>query len=231
MQNTVLVHSQQFAGEAIAQALHPHYEISIAPSIAAARERLKKDQLILLSIANQEDVNGFYFLTELARDGYKVIALSLEKNPHVVRACIALGAYGMVESDATIIELKKQMDIVSNGQRAYSANLLPEAIQCYYDNLPILSSTDMAIADLLCKIPQPSNADIAKKLNFSDGKVRNLLTQLFLRSHTKGRSELIKAMLSNGYFPGFNLLYPDGFNKSPDSVITVKGSKKYALKL
>lgn len=231
MQNTLLISPLQFFGDAVARALDAHYLFTVVPSIAFARERLEKNQLILLPIANLLDAEGFHFLGELAHDGYKVIALLLEKNPHVVRACIALGAYGMVESDASIVELKKQMDIVSNGQRTYAGNLLPEAIQYYYDNLPILSTNDMAIVDLLCRTPQPSNADIGKVIHLSGGSVRNVLTKIFVRSHAKGRSELIKAMLSNGYFPGFNLLYPDGFNKSADSVITVNDSKKYALAL
>lgn len=229
MQNTLLISPLQFFGDAVARALAAHYLITVVPSIAVARQRREKNQLILLPIANLRDAEGFHFLGELAGDGDKVIALLLEKNPHMVRACIALGAYGMLESDASIVELKMKMDTVTSGQRAYAANLLPEAIQYYYDHLPILSAKDMAIVDLLCQTPQPNNADIAKKLKSSEDKIGNVLTQLFLRSHAKGRSELIKAMLSNGYFPGFNLLYPDGFNKSSDSVIEVKGSKKYAL--
>ena len=229
MQKTLLIHPQQFVGDAIAKVLQPHYLITIAPSIVVAQQCLQENQLILVSITSQLDAVGFHFLGELARDGYKVIALLLEKNPHMVRACIALGVYGMVECDASIAELKKQMDIVTNGQRAYAASLLPEAIQYYYDHLPILSPNDMAIVDLLCQSPQPNNANIGGELQISEGRIRNVLTQLFLRSHAKGRSELIKAVLSNGYFPGFNLLYPDGFSKSSDSVIEVKGSKKYAL--
>ncbi len=229
MQTALLIFSFQFFGDAVARALDTYYLISVVPNIAIARERLEKNQLVLLPIANQSDVEGFRFLSELTRDGYRVIIFLLEKNPHLVRACISLGAYGMLAGDTSIVELKRQMDIVSSWQCCYAENLLSESLQFYYDNLPILSVHDMAIVDLLCKKMPPNNVEIAQELKLSERQVSNLLTQMCMRVGIKGRSDLPAAMLGMGYFVGFHLLYPQGFNKSPESGIAVRGVKKFAL--
>lgn len=231
MQTILLIYPLQIFGDAIARALQPHYLITVVPDFASARDRLEKDQLILLSIANQQDAEGFYFLRELVDNGYKVIALLGEKNPHLLRACVLLGAYGMVESDGSIVELKMKMDTVASGQRAYANHLLSDAMHYYYEHFPVFSEKSLAIVDALFKLPQPSNQQIGKTLDMSDGRVRNILTPIFVALAIKGRSKLPQALLDKGYFVGFTLAFPKGFTKSSDSVLVVNGSTKYALTL
>ncbi len=107
------------------------FEVTACASGAEARSWLEKLRfdLALLDLV-LPDMHGFELLDALAGSGARVIVLTAQARPAVVREALAQGVHALVTKGAPLRELREAIDRVSHGGVYYSAEtsrLLREA--------------------------------------------------------------------------------------------------------
>lgn len=225
MQSALFIQSPQLSSDAFFPALAERFALNSTPHIAQARAMLQPGQLIVLSLVDIHDHEPIYFLRELVLASYKVVAILPQAHAPLQRVCALLGAHSMVENNCDAGELLRSIEMVQSGQRTYPSEFLSSAIAFYYDSLPPLSRSGMAILNAFFKQPQASNLDLAKLVCLSEGSIRNNFTKLYKKFNVQSRHEVINATKQHGYFVGLNLVFPRGFNMHVNEVKIVDGKK------
>lgn len=107
------------------------YEVASSASGAEAKAWLAKGRfdLVLLDLV-LPDMHGFDLLPQLAAAGSRVVVLTAQARPAVVKDALARGVHAVVTKGAPLRELREAIDRVSNGGVYYSSEtsrLLHEA--------------------------------------------------------------------------------------------------------
>jgi DNA-binding NarL/FixJ family response regulator len=107
------------------------YEVEASASGAQARACLEKARfdLVLLDLV-LPDMHGFELLAQLASAGSRVLVLTAQARPAVVKDALARGVHAVVTKGAPLRELREAIARVSSGGIYYSAEtsrLLREA--------------------------------------------------------------------------------------------------------
>ena len=216
MQNILLVEDHQFVIDAIAQSFAAQFQIVQAKNGQQMRGVLRrsKPQLVLLALELDGEGDSLHLLQELVEQGHKVIAISAKPVDSMLRASMYLGAYAYLDKTAGITQLRTTVEAVLQGHYVYPPDLVLRILHDPGEALPNLTKGELKVLEQLMHSPMPSNDEIAATLFISPGRVKNILTALFLKFNVEKRQDLLQEARRRGYFPGMHTARLVGFKTS-----------------
>lgn len=231
MQSVLLIQDQLPINAAIGDALGQCYVVHSALDSTQARKMAQAGQLMILAIADIHAHERLYLLRELVVLEYKVVVLLPGNSAALIRACVALGAHGIVEHHCEMDVLLFKIEAVFNGQRTYPAAFLSESLAFYIENLPSLPRSSMAVLNVVLHHPMMKNGEVGSAVRLSVGRVRNIFSTLFVKFSEQNRVDLVNTAIKHGYFVGLHLVFPRGLNVRTSDIKIINGKNKYKIAL
>lgn len=213
MQNILLVEDHQFVIDAIAQSFAAQFQIVQAKNGQQMRSAIRRarPQLVVLALELEEASDSLHLLQELVEQKHKVIAISAQPVNNMLRASMYLGAYAYLDKSAGITQLRSTVDAVLQGHYVYPPDLVLRILHDPGEALPNLTKGELKVLEQLMRSPMPSNDEIATNICVSPGRVKNILTALFLKFQVERRQDLLQEARRRGYFPGMHTARLVGF--------------------
>ncbi|WP_338845622.1 response regulator [Massilia sp. W12] len=202
----LIVDDQRLLLDLLCKELREHYQITAVNSRHAAQNAIRNTrfQVAMLDLQLGAEDDGLHLLPELLRRGFKVLVLTDAMDRAAIRACIRLGAHGVVDKTWELSHLHEALGAVLSNHLAFPQQLLSQALLEPRNLLPYLSDREMLILDLLLQQPMPSNEEMASKIGISTGRVKNCLTEIYSKFKVIGRHALAEEARRRGYFPGIH---------------------------
>lgn len=195
----MLVDDHIMVREGVKQLLEFDGEFKVIAEAGSGDECLNKlkkirPDVLLLDI-NMPEKNGFDVLTEMREQkmNIKVLLLTIHNSVEYLMKAMDLGADGYVLKESDIVELKKAISIVSEGNRYIQPSLVPafnsKLISKDQDSLIIDSLTNREIEVLKLVTGGLINKEIGIRLNISERTVKNHISNIFKKLDINDRTQ------------------------------------------
>ena len=206
MQTILIVHPYEIVCEGIALHYRNRFQVIISHNAKEMRAALHQHEIaaVLLSLQFPEEGDGLYLLEELAKQAHKVIVLSTGGVDYGTRLCFRYGAYAFLDRQRNFHDLDDALDKVLQGHRVLSGEMMNEVMSEMHTSVPNLNSKQVEILNCLFAVPMPNNDEIALTLKVSPGRIKNILTQTFVKFGVKSRHALLHEARRVGYFPNMH---------------------------
>ena len=174
-----LVDDHIIVREGIQNILEDHEDFEIVGTASQGQEALLKLKEvkadILLTDLNMEPMSGIELVKKLKAEGVqsKSIALTMVKEPKLVKATLEAGVFGYVLKDGGKKEIFKAIETVMEGN-TYFCNDIAQVVMSQLSKIRLdkaeedmaeISEREMEILELI--LQQLTNKEIAEKLNIS----------------------------------------------------------------
>jgi DNA-binding NarL/FixJ family response regulator len=163
----------------------------------------QKPDFVILDVM-LPNLNGTEVLRRFSKEipTTRVLIFSGYQTPSLVRELLQAGAHGFVEKSAPLADLKKGIDIVSNGGSYFGpevALLLREAMadpRASESGISVLTKREREILQLIAE--SNSTRDIAAKLSISVKTAENHRTNLMRKLDLHDVASLTRYAINNG---------------------------------
>jgi DNA-binding NarL/FixJ family response regulator len=209
MKKVVIIEDQTAVREMIAQIVRSEPEFEVVAETGDGQVaynlclELKPDFVILDVML--PGLNGAEVLRRFSKTlrHTRVLVFSGYQNPALVRELLQAGAHGFVEKSAPLSELKKGIQIVSNGGSYFGpevAQLLREAVAnpaaSRSPTVDILTAREREILQLIAE--SHSTKEVAAKLNISVKTAENHRTNLMKKLDLHDVASLTRYAIEHG---------------------------------
>ena len=201
-ESILIVDDDPFAANGIAHFLRDHYSTQAVSTFTDMRVILKKQRfdLVILDLDMKQQGNGIDYIRLIKETGTKVLVLTTAVDQQSLFSCFRAEVNGyMVKSDQPETLLKKVQGAL-DGHLMIKPSLLAEAINP--DNAPpVLTGRESELVDKFFANPLATNADLAEMINLSEGRVKNILQEIYRKAGVHERHELLAELRRRGYRP------------------------------
>lgn len=189
MKRVVIIEDQTAVREMIVHVIKAEPDFEVVAETGEGQQALAlclklKPDFVILDVM-LPGLNGAEVLRRFSKQltGTRVLVFSGYQNPTLVRELLQAGAHGFVEKAAPLSELKKGIEIVSNGGSYFGpevAQMLREAVlnptSQAKKGVEILTAREREILQLIAE--SNSTKDVARKLDISIKTAENHRTNL-----------------------------------------------------
>ncbi len=209
MKKVVIVEDQTAVREMIAQIVRSEPDFDVVAETGDGQEAINvvmelKPDFVILDIM-LPGLNGAEVLRRFSKQlrHTRVLVFSGYQNPALVRELLQAGAHGFVEKSAPLSELKKGIQIVSNGGSYFGpevAQLLRDAVANPLPNtsptLDILTAREREVLQLIAE--SNSTKEVANKLSISVKTAENHRTNLMKKLNLHDVASLTRYAIEHG---------------------------------
>lgn len=199
----LIVDDHKMFAQGLSSLSQSRFEPSWADSAEMMLEYIQREKfaLVLLDLDLGSSTDSFALLAKLCSDGIRTLVVSGTATKADQRTVVALGARGFMDKMASSNALLDAMDAVLAGHRSFPDGML-ESLYVHGENdIPYLTSREVSVLDLLLRNPLKNNIFIATELHVSEGRVRNVLSDLFRKFGVNSRHHLMDEAKRRGYYP------------------------------
>ncbi len=181
--------------------LGEQYEVTEAHSVEELRACLAEDRfdLTLLDLDFKSDTTGIDLIREIHEHGSKVAVYTGTCDLPGFRQCMALQVEGFMDKVEPPKNIPRMVETVLAGKKFLPQQMLIDALGRPEDTLPRLTYRETQILNYLINKPLANNGSIAATIHLSEGRVRNVLSDLFRKFEVENRHELITEAKRRGH--------------------------------
>ena len=199
----LIVDDHKMFAQGLSFIFQPHFEPVWADSAEMMNEYIQRDKfaLVLLDLDLGSNTDPFALLAKLCSDGIRTIVVSGTATKADQRTIVALGARGFMDKVSPSSELIAAVDAVLAGHRSFPDGMLESLYTTGENDIPHLTSRESTVLDQLMRNPLTNNIVIAAELHVSEGRVRNVLSDIFRKFGVNSRYKLVNEAKRRGYYP------------------------------
>lgn len=199
----LIVDDHKMFAQGLSFLFQPHFEPTWADCAEMMLECIQREKyaLVLLDLDLGCNTDPFALLAKLCSEGIRTMVVSGTATKADQRTVVALGARGFMDKVSPSSELIAAMYAVLDGHRSFPDGMLESLYTTGENDIPHLTSREATVLDELMRNPLKNNTLIATELHVSEGRVRNVLSDIFRKFGVNSRHKLISEAKRRGYYP------------------------------
>ncbi|WP_338848276.1 LuxR C-terminal-related transcriptional regulator [Massilia sp. W12] len=216
MHTLLLLSDYAAVAQGLSVMLGPEYVLKALPPHATLAEGLKQGDHALVLLDTQWRGGQHFGITLRQCVSYKTptVLFGYSLYSHTLADAIIMGAHGYLPPSTQPAEWRAALQQVLAQQYVFSPDQVLSTVRHMGELVPELSERERGILDLLLLNENMENLEIAKKLNLSTGRTKNVLTGIYRKFNVETRHQLIHVARQRGYYPGMPLeMYAKFFKK------------------
>jgi two-component system response regulator DesR len=202
MQTILLIDDHRMITDPLTSLLSDEFAVVVARSAQEMRTCLAQQHfdLALLDLELQDGSFGIDLLIELNSANVPAVVVSGTATGSQLQICYDLHICGFVDKNEGFAEV-----ITATRRALAGAWTFPDGFQGWFripaeDKVPRMSRSQIKTLNLLCRMPMPSNQEIADQLHLSYGTVKNIIVEIAQKLNVKGRENIVSEARRRGYF-------------------------------
>ena len=200
----LMIDDHRFITTFATQLLCDAFEVVCAHTSTETRVALARQSFdaVILDLNLNEVASGIDLLGELWQHTRNVVIFYDVFDAAAFRTCLRYGVPAMVGKHDDPARLRFAIETVLAGHQVYPPTLLQTLFAAPENQLPRLTRRECQVLDVVVTDPARPNADLAHQFNLSEGRIKNILTDLFRHFSVATRHQLASEARRRGFVPG-----------------------------
>lgn len=167
--------------EALKHYLGERYELAEARNATEMRAHCKRQRfgVAVLDLDLKDRISGFDVIKELHDQECKVVVYTGTSDLPGFKTCLAMGVEGYMDKAEHPSAIARVVDDVLAGFERYPKPMLA-ACAAASDRLPMLTNRQATVLNMLFRPHMPTNKAISEETKLTEGRISNLLTELYI---------------------------------------------------